>query len=146
MAVSSVNIFASDILPSGLLTETLETLLILLPPTDRNTQSWYAKQMKIAKERASLELDPLANKIQKFRTVPRRLDHFKFWGERLDYLLQVYDDHEPKTLMQWVRDKRRPARAWTFWIAVFAFLIATISLVIAILQASYSVASYSECE
>jgi hypothetical protein len=145
MIVYSVDILASGTLPTDLFTETLETLLILLPPTNKDTQRWYAKQMKLAKQRAFLELDPLANKIEGVKIISRRIDHFKFWGERLDYLLQVYQDHEPKTLRQWARDDRRPAQAWTFWIATFAFVIATFSLIAAILQTWSSIAAYSEC-
>jgi hypothetical protein len=88
-------------------------------------------------------LDPLVLEPNEVEVTTRKLDQFVYWGERLEYLLQVYNEHEPKTLIQWIRDDRRPAQKWTFWIAAFAFVIATLSLVAAVLQTWASLASYS---
>ncbi|KAI9765088.1 MAG: hypothetical protein M1840_007795 [Geoglossum simile] len=133
---------ARDILPPDLLTETLKTLMILLPSTDENIREWFDKQREEVKETECPVLDPLVIGISQTGVTTRKLNQFVFWGERLEYLVQVYNEHEPKTLVQWVRDDRKPAQSWTFWIAAFAFLIATLSLIVAVLQTWASVASY----
>jgi hypothetical protein len=143
MAFHVLTFPSRDILPPDLLTETLKTLMILLPSTDKKIREWFDKQREALKGTECPVLDPLVIGINPAEVTTRKLNQFVFWGERLEYLVQVYNEHEPKTLVQWVRDDRKPAQSWTFWIAAFAFIIATLSLVAAVLQTWASVASYS---
>jgi hypothetical protein len=82
----------------------------------------------------SLWLDPSATRCSRLPDFARRIKHYKYWGERLEYLVQVYYDHEPRSLKQWARDDRRPAQRTSFWVTVGAFLLALMSLSLTAVQ------------
>ncbi|SMR54770.1 unnamed protein product [Zymoseptoria tritici ST99CH_1E4] len=108
-----------DIFPPNLCEETLRTLALLLPASDRDTQRWFQKQ------KSAHNLDGEAIRCRKLRADDRQIEAFCFWGERLSILKQVFDEAEPKTLSQWWHDRRKGPQWYTFWVAI-AVLVLTV--------------------
>ena len=92
----------------------------------------------------TLWLDSSATRCSRLPDFARRIKHYKYWGERLEYLVQVYYDHEPRNLKQWARDDRRPAQRTSFWVTVAAFLLALMSLALTAVQTWASLQQLSE--
>ena len=130
-------------LPSGLVEEIIDSLALLLPRNDKRTKQWFLKQREKLRQKTNIELDLAILDCVEQSDATRRLSRFKFLGERLEYLLQIYDDHEPSNLREWYIDDRRPAQKATFWIAFFAFLLALISIVLGMIQTWAAVKSLS---
>ncbi|SMR56544.1 unnamed protein product [Zymoseptoria tritici ST99CH_1A5] len=101
-----------DLFPVGLCEETIRTLALLLPASDRDVQRWYRKQQ------SANSLDPEAVRCRKLRADDRQIANFHFWAERLSILKQVFDEAEPKTLSQWWFDRRKGPQWYTFWVAI----------------------------
>ncbi|KAF9632946.1 hypothetical protein BFW01_g3809 [Lasiodiplodia theobromae] len=109
----------TDIFPPGFCKETLRTLSLLLPASDKVTAKWYKKYRSVEK------LDRRAVKLPNLRTDDRQIENFHFWRERLVILKQVFDEAEPSTLSQWWYDRRKGPQWYTFWVAV-AVLVLTV--------------------
>jgi hypothetical protein len=107
-------------LPEGLAEETLRTLALLVPSKPW-TRAWITKQAAFKNhllDHQILHCGPLT-------TDNRRIEHFKFWGDRLVTLKQVFDEARPRTLAQWWHDRRNGVQWYTFWVAV-AVLVLTV--------------------
>ncbi|KAL1645030.1 hypothetical protein SLS58_004101 [Diplodia intermedia] len=102
----------TDIFPPGFCKETLRTLSLLLPSSDKRTAKWYKKQRSLE------NLDGRAVRLPHLRTDDRQIENFHFWRERLVLLKQVFDEAEPSTLSQWWYDRRKGPQWYTFWVAV----------------------------
>lgn len=61
----------------------------------------------------------------------RQLGKFKFWQARLAVLKQAYDETTPSTISQWWHDRRNESQ----WIAGVALLVATLALLLTVVQA-----------
>jgi hypothetical protein len=79
---------ASDIFPQDLIQETLWTLALLIPRSDRSMVAWYKK---IA---AKNNLDASACICSQSRLEGRQIDRFHFWRERLTVLKLTFDEAE----------------------------------------------------
>jgi hypothetical protein len=170
----------SNVLPKDLAQETLDTLSLLLPSDNQDTEDWFFREqtrLQMADEsltseslstwttyvrlslrslalrrivtlpqlnRTSLRLDSSAARCSRLPDFARRINHYAYWGERLEYLVQVYYDHEPRGLKQWARDDRRPAQRTNFWITVGAFVLALVSLALTATQTWASVQQLSK--
>ncbi|KKY20365.1 hypothetical protein UCDDS831_g04854 [Diplodia seriata] len=102
----------TDIFPPGFCKETLRTLSLLLPSSDKRTAKWYKKQRSLE------NLDGRAVRLPHLRTDDRQIENFHFWRERLVLLKQVFDEAEPSSLSQWWYDRRKGPQWYTFWVAV----------------------------
>lgn len=122
----------SPIISPELISETLDTLALLVPRTDHRVRKWYTQLQKL------YVLDPSILSLEYLKPENRRIDHFVFWGGRLRKLKQVFDDHDPDGPLQWWRDDRKPVQWWTFWIAalvlVLTMVFGSIQSVTAVLQ------------
>ncbi len=99
--------------PDGLVAETVRTLALLFPQRDSRTRKWFNKLPY------GLHLDPAVLNCGRCRAQDRRYERFHYWRDRLIILQQALDDDSsPKTLMQWVRDRRNLVQWYSFWTAV----------------------------
>ncbi|KAH8598536.1 hypothetical protein B0O99DRAFT_44298 [Bisporella sp. PMI_857] len=107
----------STLFPAGLIDETLRTLALLFPGTDKGCKKWF---MKLSR---SQNLDPKAIKCGRLRVDDRRIENFQFWHDRLVTLKQLFDEAEPETLTQWWCDRRKRVQWYTFWIAAMVLAL-----------------------
>ncbi|KUJ21226.1 uncharacterized protein LY89DRAFT_770466 [Mollisia scopiformis] len=66
---------ANTIIPSKLSKETLHTLAMLIPRSDRRVRKWYKGLQK------THVLDPGVLSLEYLKPELRDIDHFKFWGD-----------------------------------------------------------------
>ncbi|KAJ3467967.1 hypothetical protein MRS44_005531 [Fusarium solani] len=66
--------------PAGFINETLHTLALLFPSSDKKTKSWLQAQRKSKK---SGNIDPLLGSCGTLRAHDRRFEKFSFWHDRL---------------------------------------------------------------
>lgn len=102
----------SPLFPEGFIEETLLTLSILFPPHDIITSIWFQNQPR------NLHLDMEAIRCQHLQAEDRQIKKFRYWHDRLGILKQVFDEAEPKSILQWWRDRRRPVQWYNFWLAI----------------------------
>jgi len=107
----------SPLFPAGFIEETLRTLALLFPQTDKDTRHWSKKLI------ASRLVDRRAFKCERLTTADRQTGKFIFWQERLVILKQFFDEAEPKTLSQWWHDRRKGVIWYTFWVAAVVLLL-----------------------
>ncbi|EPE36969.1 hypothetical protein GLAREA_09132 [Glarea lozoyensis ATCC 20868] len=101
----------SPMFPDGLIDETLRTLALLLPRSDVETRKWYRKVSN------KFLLDPQATQCNSLRLMDRHIDRFHFWRDRIVVLKEMFDEAEPRTLLQWWSDRRNVVQWYTFWVA-----------------------------
>jgi hypothetical protein len=96
MARNSTN----ALLPEGLAEETLQTLALLFPSSDGETKKWFSRLSVYG------GLDKRIVQCGRLTTDHRQIDKFRFWRDRLVILKQVFDEAQPKSLLQWWHDRR----------------------------------------
>jgi len=111
----------STLFPDGLIEETLDTLALLFPTSDKKIETWYQKMSKSVP--APQVLDKKATKCGQLRLEKRQIEHFKFWHDRLVILKQEFDQSCPATLSQWWVDRRNGVQWYTFWVAVLVIFL-----------------------
>lgn len=133
------NVVSSQLLPVDFIEETLDTLGLLLPDNHSASKRWF---QGLKKERG-LDSEAICN--GHLKTSSRRLDKFKYWGDKLSILKQAFDDSEPKSVSQWWHDDRRQVQWYTFWIATLVLLLTVffglVQSVAAVIQAWATVKS-----
>ncbi|KAK8112957.1 hypothetical protein PG984_013483 [Apiospora sp. TS-2023a] len=105
---------SESLLPDGLAEETLQTLALLCPSTDRETRRWLPRIPSI---------DQCLAHCGRLKTELRQIERFHFWRDRLVMLKQAYDEAQPKTLTQWWHDRRNGVQWYTFWVAVLVLVL-----------------------
>jgi hypothetical protein len=100
--------------PEGFIEETLETLALLFPKFDEDTERWYERMPK---------LDPNARQIGHYTSGQRQIKQYRYWHDRLVVLKQVFDESRPKTLTQWWIDRRNAVQWSTFWVALLVLAL-----------------------
>lgn len=94
--------------PPGFIHETLRTLALLFPQSDKATRKRFQKAS------ASCTLDPRLVRCGHLRADDRQIENFIFWRDRLVILKQVFDEAQPSTLSQWWYDRRNGVQWYTF--------------------------------
>ncbi|KAK0616494.1 hypothetical protein B0T14DRAFT_538411 [Immersiella caudata] len=105
-------------LPRTLIRETLNSLALLFPSTDKRTRDWLQGQ---AKQHC---IDPQLGKCGSLLMQGRRTENFSIWHDRLVILKQAFDDSQPATFSQLWLDRRNRVQWYTFWVAVLVFAMA----------------------
>ncbi|KAK7959784.1 uncharacterized protein PG986_004638 [Apiospora aurea] len=113
---------SESLLPDVLAAETLQTLALLCPGTDRETRRWLSRLPSI---------DRRLGHCGRLKTELRQIERFHFWRDRLIMLKQAYDEAQPKTLTQWWHDRRNGVQWYTFWVAV---LVLVLTIVFGLIQ------------
>jgi len=103
--------------PEGLIEETLQTIKLFFPRTDKKVRRWFIK------ESSRRTLDTRAIKCGRLKTEDRQIGKFRFWHDRLVVLKQFYDEAEPSTLPQWWCDRRKRVQWYTFWVALLVLVL-----------------------
>jgi len=114
---SLTNLSRSGIIGDDLIKETLKTLALLLPESDKSIKRWFVNK------KSKHFLDPTARECGNLNAEQRKINNFKYWRERLIILKTVFDESEPKSLKQWWNDRRFGERWYTFWIAATVILL-----------------------
>ncbi|KAB8293085.1 hypothetical protein EYC80_007444 [Monilinia laxa] len=79
----------SFIFPTGLIEETIRSLALLIRQNYKDCRRWFKKVS------ASEGIDRKAIQCGRLQAEDRRIEKFKFWGERLSILKEVFDEAEP---------------------------------------------------
>ncbi|KAK8085681.1 hypothetical protein PG997_006952 [Apiospora hydei] len=106
--------------PNGFVEETLRTLALLFPQSDRTVSSWLRSA---GDDGRSGVVDLTVAKCGTLRSRDRRFERFLYWHDRLVILKQAFDDAKPRTLSQWWWDRRDGVQWYTFWVAVLVFAL-----------------------
>lgn len=117
-----------SLFPDGFLAETRRTLSLMLPIADSATRSWFKSEQK------RLKLDPSCGSCPHLKASQRHIRDFDFWRDRLIMAKEVFDEHQPKGILQFWRDDRNPVQWWTFWVAIIVFLLTLIACIEGALQ------------
>ncbi|KAK7999376.1 hypothetical protein PG990_011976 [Apiospora arundinis] len=107
-----------SLFPSGFVEETLRTMALLFPQSDRTVASW----LRSGDDYRSC-VDPMVAWCGTLRSRDRRFERFSYWHDRLVILKQTFDDCKPRTLSQWWWDRRDGVQWYTFWVAILVFAL-----------------------
>ncbi|KAL2125433.1 hypothetical protein VTJ04DRAFT_1798 [Mycothermus thermophilus] len=107
---------SNEILPDGLIEETLQTLDLLIPLDNKNCVRWITR--KVEDERVDHEL-------RWRRKVERDPEAYYYWLERLLKLSDAFEKTRPKSPMGWYYDRRDMGQWWNYWL-VFLTLALTV--------------------
>ena len=106
------------ILPKNVIAETLRSLALLFPQNDAKTHTWLRSLQK-----GGESIDQDINKCGSLRAHERNFGGFSTWHNRLVILKQTFDESQPRTLAQWLWDRRDGVQWYTFWVAILVFLL-----------------------
>ena len=106
-----------SILHEDFIQETIRTLALLIPSTDRASQAWFHQKQR------SHGLDSRAGSYGPLDAASRQTQCFFHWRDRLIVLKQVFDDSEPHTIYSWWYDDRKKVQWYTFWVAAFVLIL-----------------------
>ncbi|KAK4221171.1 hypothetical protein QBC38DRAFT_492589 [Podospora fimiseda] len=117
--------------PPGLVQETLKTLALLFPSSDRETKQWLDGVVASPGKRGAdngeaAEIDMRITQCGRLKTDDRQIDCFSFWRDRLVMLKQVFDEAQPKKIRQWWYDSRNGVQWYTFWVAVMVLVLTVV--------------------
>jgi hypothetical protein len=108
--------------PKDFVRETLDTLTILFPSTDRKTRRWLQGQTQANSVLTRVDLG--LHHVGSFKAghASRRLEHFKFWRERLGALRDAVEEATPhsKALLKALSDRKQGDRWLNSWVALVA--------------------------
>jgi hypothetical protein len=104
--------FHSKLFPPGLAEETLNTLALLFPSSDKKVEQWFQNVQKSRTETTKLDTEVI--KCGHLRAEKMQIENFKFWHDRLIILKQVFDQSRPSTLAQWWFDRRNGVQWYVF--------------------------------
>ncbi|KAK5655570.1 hypothetical protein OQA88_5501 [Cercophora sp. LCS_1] len=113
--------FKKGILPDGLASEALRTLALLFPTAGHKSRKWLETQAT-----PNEPIDPLLTKLGTPRAHDRRFERFTFWHDRLVILKQAFDESSPRGWRQWWNDRRNSVQWYTFWVAIWVFVTASV--------------------
>lgn len=117
---------SSSVFPDGFIEETLQTLAVLFPKSNRQVQKWYKKKAK---------LEELDFAVLRGCHPCRRIDEYTYWRDRLVMLKEAFDDSRPRTFAQFWHDRRDATQWYAVWIAVFfAVFFGLVQSVVGIMQ------------
>ena len=109
----------SALFPADLARETLDSLVLLFPNTDRKIVKWIGRVSDAARV-GSVSVDSTIIKCGRLMPKDRNIKRFKYWGHRLTLLKEVFDDSKPRTLSQRWYDRRPNFQWYPFWTALLA--------------------------
>jgi hypothetical protein len=117
-----------EIFPDGFIEETRRTIALMLPVADGPTRNWLRSVQRKRK------IDRRCGSCPHLKASERHVRDFKFWGNRIVIAKEVFDEHQPKGILQVWRDNRNPVQWWTLWIAMVVFALTIIACVEGALQ------------
>lgn len=115
--INADQISTSSLYIPDFLQETIDTLALLLPRSYDGCNEWLRR----CRERRNL--DP---NLGTLGIVPRDLERYPYWRDRLLVIAETFDRAQPHTLRQWWYDRRDKVRWYTFWVAVTVLCLTVI--------------------
>ncbi|KAH5216334.1 hypothetical protein HBI62_170630 [Parastagonospora nodorum] len=127
-----LKVLTSPMYPKGFIEETIDTLTLLLPDTDRRTRHWLECELQDY-DLTGVDLNLRHLGSFKANDPARRLEHFKFWRERLGVLKDVVEEETPypKVLLRVLHDRKQGDRWLNSWVALVAI---SLTLVFGLVQ------------
>jgi hypothetical protein len=112
----------SQMYPNDFVRETLDTLTLLFPNTDRKTKEWLQAELPADISFTQIDLGLLHMGTFKPGHASRRLENYRFWRARLGALKEALDEATPpsKTLLEALRDRKQGDRWLNSWVAIVA--------------------------
>jgi hypothetical protein len=112
----------SPTFPSGFAKETLDTLSLLFPSTDRKTKHWLEGELRADSVVSKVDLGLLRVGSIKAGHSSRRLENYRFWRDRLGALRDAIDEATPpsKALLKALSDRKQGDRWLNSWVATVA--------------------------
>ena len=108
----------SNLLPSGLVEETIQSLALLFPQSDLGTHKWFETVQKEQKD----SLDPKVIGCGFLQAEDRHIDNFHYWRDRIVILKQVFDESKPRSWKQWWYDTRNGHERYPILLAAIALV------------------------
>jgi hypothetical protein len=92
------------------------SIALLVPRGDPAVVTWFKKF------KAERMPNPRVIHLPHLQARYRHIRHFDYWRERIVIIKQLFDDSEPRGILQWWYDRRRRVQWYTFWIARLALI------------------------
>ncbi|EXJ63274.1 uncharacterized protein A1O5_11595 [Cladophialophora psammophila CBS 110553] len=110
---------ACSTLPSEIVEETLRTIALLFPQSEKRTVKWFRKKCT-----RYPHLDSHLIKCGGLRPNDRQIEKFRFWRDRLIILKEAFDEKtKPSTFSQLWYDRRNRLQWSTFWVAILVLIL-----------------------
>jgi hypothetical protein len=108
--------------PDGFIEETLDTLTLLLPDTDRKIKRWLKTDFQTHPLQMCMDRGLLKCGHFKPGHPSRRVEHYRFWRDRLEALRDAVEEATPpsKALLKALRDRKKGDRWLNSWVAIVA--------------------------
>jgi hypothetical protein len=112
----------SSMFPDGLIEETLDTLTLLLPGDDAKTKRWLMDDFAMHPLQTCMDPGLLRCTQFKKNDASRRLEHYRFWGERLELLREAVEEATPLTraVLKALKDRKKSDHWLNSWVAIVA--------------------------
>jgi len=125
-----VSLAAQRLFPAGLIEETTTSLRLICPGEDMKVRNWLEKEQAKYKYEPGFDASLRALHARgRLGIAGRRIEGFDFWRNRLIMVKEVFDLREPRNILHFWRDYRRPSQWWTFWIALTAFVLSLVACI-----------------
>jgi hypothetical protein len=85
------------------------------------------------------DVDPQLAECGSLHFRQRRFENFSYWHDRLVTLKQVFDESSPRTISNWWYDRRDGVQWYTYWAAIFFFVVSTVLSVLQIVEGALQV-------
>jgi hypothetical protein len=108
--------------PEGFIKETLDTLALLFPESDRKMKRWLSNKARSSPSSASIDRELINCGHFRVGHRSRRLERFQIWRDRLVLLKEAVEDARPTAtvLVEALRDSSKSERWLNSWIAIVA--------------------------
>jgi hypothetical protein len=70
-------------------------------------------------------LDPMARE-QALGNLGWNISNYKYWGDRLRYIDEIFKDSSPNTVNQWWKDRRNGPQRWPLALAALALFLTVV--------------------
>ncbi|CAO2652016.1 Nn.00g002990.m01.CDS01 [Neocucurbitaria sp. VM-36] len=112
----------NPIFPVGFIDETMDTLTLLFPDTDRKAKRWLECDFQVHPLLTHMDRGLLRCGHFRAGHPSRRLERFQFWRDRLGMLREAVDEATPpsKALLRALRDRKKGDRWLNSWVAIVA--------------------------
>lgn len=111
----------SHYFPDDFIQETLDTLSLLFPQSDRKTRVWFNNQCSL------FEDDGLDSKLVECGDLIaeyRNLKHFKYWRDRIEVLKDAFEESSPtRATLKVLRDRKNGGNWLNSWAAIVAIAL-----------------------
>lgn len=124
---------AQLLFPDGLLEETADSISLFCPRGAADVNAWLGREQRRRDANVDQSLQTWC-KEYRLRPSGRQVQSFRYWRDNIIVIKEIFDEREPRQVKHWWRDHRRPMQWWTFWIAVTAFFLSLMAVILGAMQ------------